>query len=238
MYLIFLLLGLAFLLSFWMGYRRVLRLQHLNQRRVFNGFAGAMIILTLLTAGQWMEIISQNIAAHFTMFLYCLVAGFFSGFAIKMVALKQKVSEIEYVYRSFWTEAAPNIIAILIIVFGIYRTGILHFGPYTGIGITSGLSLLGFGFWGLTVKVVPEFRHQGILILDQCVFWKKVVAYRWQSENVLLIEYYTHDGKLTDFTTYIPPEDEWNIERLLAKKLKEYHQDRKEMMTQSEEDDR
>lgn len=236
MYLIIALLALAFLLSFWMGYRRILRLQHLNQRRVINSFIGAMLILTLISAGQWMDLISQNIAAHFTMFLYCLVAGFFFGFAIKMVFLKQRVTEIKYVYRSFWTDAAPNIIAILIIVFGIYRTGILQLGPYTGIGITSGLSLLGFGFWGLTVKIVPEFRDKGILILDQCVFWKKVVAYRWESENVLLIEYYTQDDKLTDFTTFIPPEDELVIERLLAKKLKEYHQDRKEIMTESEDE--
>lgn len=236
MYLIIGFLTLAFLLSFWMGYRRILRLQHLTQRRVINGFLGAMIILTLLSAGQWMEIISQDIAAHFTMLLYCLVAGFFSGFAIKMIALKQAVSQTEYVYRSFWTDAAPNLIAVLIIVFGIYRTGILQLGPYTGIGITSGLSLLGFGFWGLTVKVVPEFRDKGILILDQCVSWKKVVAYRWESENVLLIEYYTANNQLTDFTTYIPAEDELIIERLLAKKLKEYHQDRKEMMEQIDED--
>lgn len=236
MYLIIVFLALAFMLSFWMGYRRMLRLQHLNQRRVINGFIGAMIAFTLLSAGQWMEIISQDIAAHFTMFLYCLVAGFFFGFAIKMVFIKQSISEIKYVCRSFWTDAAPTIIALLIIVFGIYRTGILTFGPYTGIGITSGFSLLGFGFWGLTVKVVPEFREKGILILDQCVLWKKVVAYRWETENVLLIEYYTYNGKLTDFTTYIPAEDELIIERLLAKKLKEYHQDRQQMMEETEDD--
>ncbi|WP_441000251.1 hypothetical protein [Fodinibius sp. SL11] len=236
MYLIVGLLVVAFLLSFWMGYRRILRLQHLSQRRVLNGFVGAMILLTLISAGQWLDLISQDIAAHFTMFLYCLVAGFFSGFAFKMISLKRTISKTEYVYRSFWTEAAPNIIAILIIVFGIYRTGIIQLGPYTGIGITSGLSLLGFGFWGLTVKIVPEFRDKGILILDQCVNWDKVVAYRWESENVLLIEYYTADEKLTDFTTFIPSEDELKIERLLAKKLKEYHQDRKEKMEQIDTD--
>ncbi|PAU92926.1 hypothetical protein CK503_14670 [Aliifodinibius salipaludis] len=231
MYLIITFLVLAFLLSFWTGYRRILRLQHLNQRRVVNGFVGAMILLTVISAGQWLDLISWDIAAHFTMFLYCIVSGFFFGFAIKMIALKRSAREVKYVYRSFWTDAAPNILAILIIVFGIYRTGILHFGPYTGIGITSGLSLLGFGLWGSTIKIVPEFRDKAILILDQSVSWKKVVAYRWQTENVLLIEYYTTDKKLTDFTTYIPPEEELRIERLLAKKLKEYHQDRKEMMS-------
>jgi len=236
MYLILILLAVAFLLSFWMGYRRILRLQHLNQRRVLNGFVSAMVLLTLISAGQWLELISKNLATHFTMFLYCLAAGFFFGYAFKMISLKQAVNKTEYVYRSFWTDAAPSIIAILIIAFGIYRTGLLQLGPYTGIGITSGLSLLGFGFLGLTIKIVPEFRDKGILILDQCVSWKHVVAYRWESENVLLIEYYTADDKLTDFTTYIPPKDELQIERLLAKKLKEYHQDRKEIMEQAEED--
>ena len=236
MYLIVILLVVAFLLSFWMGYRRILRLQYLNRRRVLNGFVSAMVLLTLISAGQWLELISKDLAAHFTMFLYCLAAGFFFGYAFKMISLKQAISKTEYVYRSFWTDAAPSIIAILIIAFGIYRTGLLQLGPYTGIGITSGLSLLGFGFLGLTIKIVPEFRDKGILILDQCVSWKHVVAYRWESENVLLIEYYTGGDKLTDFTTYIPPEDELQIERLLAKKLKEYHQDRKEMMEQAEED--
>lgn len=236
MYLIITFLALAFLLSFWMGFRRILRLQHLNQRRIMNGFIGAMILLTMISAGQWLNLISQGIAAHFTMILYCLAAGFFFGFAIKMISLKQSARETKYVYRSFWTDAAPNIIALLIIVFGIYRTGILYLGTFTGIGITSGLSLLGFGFWGFTIKIVPEFRDKGILILDQYVSWEKVVAYRWESENVLLIEYYTPGEKLTDFTTYIPAEDELQIERLLSKKLKEYHQDRKEMMAQTEED--
>jgi uncharacterized membrane protein len=235
MYLLIGLLALAFILSFWMGYRRILRLQHLNQRRVINGFIAAMIVLTLLSVGQWMELFSQDIAARFTMVLYCLVAGFFCGFALKMVLLRQEVKATEYVYRSFWTEAAPTLIAIIVIVFGIYRTGILTFGPYTGIGITSGLSLLGFGFFGLTVKIVPEFRQKGILILDQFVPWKNVVAYTWESEDVLQIDYYQDEEELTDFATYIPPEDQLIIERLLGKKLKEHEQERKKMMSKVDE---
>ncbi|MGD8747819.1 MAG: hypothetical protein PVI44_05080 [Balneolaceae bacterium] len=234
MYILIGLLGLATVLSFWMGYRRILRLQHLSQQLVVNGFISAMIILTLMTIAQWLGFFPQDIAAKFTMLLYCMVAGFFCGFAAKMVILRQEVKAVEYVYRSFWTEAAPNLIAILVIAFGIYRTGLFTLGPYTGIGITSGLSLLGFGFFGLTVKVVPEFRYKGILILDQLVPWHKVVSYEWQSEDILQIDYYTSDEKLTDFTTYIPPEDRLMIERLLGKKLKEHEQERKEMMAKEE----
>ncbi len=231
MYVLISVLALGFLLSFWMGYRRMLRLQHLSQRRVINGFVGAMIILTLMSAGQWMEIISRDIAREFTMLLYCLVAGFFFGFALKMLLLRQEMKTVEYVYRSFWTEAAPRILAVLIIFFGIYQTGLINLGPYTGIGITSGLSLLGFGCFGIVVKIVPEFRTKGILILDQFVPWKSVVAYQWESEHVLQIDYY-QDEKLTDFTTYIPAEDQLTIERLLGKKLKVHEQERKEKMGQ------
>lgn len=233
MYVIIGLLILVFFLSFWMGYRRLLRLKHLNQRRVINGFIGAMIVLTMMSIGQWTGLFSQDIAARFTMLLYCMVAGFFSGFAAKMIILKQETEATEYVCRSYWTEA-PTLIAVLLIIFGIYRTGLFSFGPYTGIGITSGLSLLGFGFFGLTVKIVPEFRQRGILILDQVVPWKNVVSYKWESENVLQIDYYTHEKELTDFSTYIPTEDHLIIERLLGKKLKEHEEERKKMMEQVE----
>ncbi|MDZ7682105.1 MAG: DUF5673 domain-containing protein [Fodinibius sp.] len=148
--------------------------------------------------------------------------------------LRQQVQAVAYIYRSFWTEIAPTLIAILVMAFGLYRTGIFSFGPFTGIGITSGLSLLGFGFFGFTVRVVPEFRQKGILILDQFVPWKNVVSYEWESENVIQIDYYTQNKQLTDFTTYIPEDDRLIIERLLGQKLKEHEQERKKMMDPQE----
>lgn len=231
MYLLISLLTVAFLCAFWVGYKRLVQLQHLNQKRVLNSFITAMILLTLITLGQGLGVVSEEIAARFTMFLYTSVAGFFCGFAGKMMKLRQEAESTEYAYRSFWTDAAPNLIAVLVVAFGIYRTGLFTFGPYTGIGITSGLSLIGFGFFGLTLRIVPEFRLNGVLILDQFVPWKKIVSYSWESENVLQIDYYTTDNKLTDFSTFIPEDDELHIERLLGKKLKAHEQERKEMMS-------
>jgi len=230
MYILIALLALAFIISFFIGYKRLIRLQHLNQKRVINGFIAAMVLLTLMTIAQGLQLISEHLVAQFTMLLYIAVSGFFIGFGIKMMLLRQEVQSVEYIYRSFWTEAAPNIISILVMAYGIYQTGLFSGGPFTGIGITSGLSLLGFGFMGLTVRIVPEFRSKGILILDQCVPWQSVVAYSWESENVIQIDYYTEDEKLTDFTTFIPPEDQLTIEKLLGKKLKEHEQERKKMM--------
>ena len=235
MYWLVAILGLAFALCFWVGFQRMIRLQNLTQQRIINGFIGAMVILSLMAVGQWLQLISQDISVKFTMLMYSAVSGFFFGFGVKMLALRKQLRDSEYIYRSFWTEAAPTIIALLIITFGMYRTGLLTFGPYTGVGVTSGLSLLGFGFLGLTVKIVPEFRRKGILILDQHVDWKKVVAYSWEREEVLRIDYYTESGELTDFSTYIPPDDQLIVERLLGKKLEEHKDERKKMMSQGDE---
>lgn len=228
--LVILLLFLIFILTFWMGFKRLLRLRHLNQRRLTYGFLTAMAFLTLMTAAHWMGYFPQHIAAKFTMGLYTTAAGFFLGFAVKQFILRRKTGYMEYAYRSFWTEAVPNLISILLIAFGLYRMQLFTLGPFTGIGLTSGLSLLAFGLLGITMRIVPEFRQKGILILDRLVPWQEVVAYRWHRENVIQIDYLNANSELTDFTTAIPAEDHLIIERLLSKKLKEHEEQRKKIL--------
>jgi hypothetical protein len=230
MYLLIILLLLVFALAFWIGYKRVLRLQHLSRRRVIYGFFAAMAILTLMTLAHRLGYFPQHIAARFTMGLYAMAAGFFFGFAAKQFMLRRKAGAMEYAYRSFWTEAMPNLISILLFAFGLYRVELLTMGPFTGIGITSGLSLVALGFLGLTMRVVPEFRRKGVLILDQFVPWKEVITYRWYREDALQIEYLNANEKLTDFITAIPEEDHLLIEQLLAKRIKEHQEGRKEIL--------
>jgi len=228
--LLILLLSIIFILALWMGYQRMLRLQHLTQRRLIYGFLAAIALLTIMSVAHWMGYFPQYIAAKVTMGLYLVVAGFFFGFAIKQIRLRRKAGYMEYACRSFWTEAVPNLISILLIAFGIYRMRLLASGPFTGIGVTSGLSLLAFGVLGLTMRIVPEFRQKGILILDRLVPWQEVVAYRWNGENVIQIDYLNTANNLTDFITAIPAEDHLIIERLLGKKLKEHEEERKKIL--------
>lgn len=228
-------LGIVFLVTSWLGFRRFVRFEHLNQRRVLNAAIIGVLLLTALNAAHWLGYFSQAVAARTTMAIYIIAAGYLAGFGTKLIFLRNEAEVIEYKHRSFWADAAPNIIALLIVAFGIYRTGILTLGPFTGIGITSGLSLVFFGYWGWTISIVPEFRQKGILLLDQFVSWDRVVTYHWESEQVLLIEYYTLSGKLTDFSTFIPAEDQLLIERLLGKKLQEYEDQRKERMLPQDE---
>jgi hypothetical protein len=219
----------------YLGYRRRLRLDHLNQNRVINTLLAAMVVLTLMSLAHGLGLFSQAVAAKVTMSAYTLAGGFFIGYGVQLIVLRRRAGNLEYMYRSFWTDVAPNFISIALFAFGVYRAGVLHWDFLTGIGITSGLSLIGFGFLGWTVHVVPEFRSEGILMLDQFIEWKNVVAYEWAGEETLQIDYITSSGKISEFKTYIPPEDQLIIERLLGKKLKEYEEDRKQTMFEEDE---
>lgn len=212
------------------GFRQMLRLEHLNEARVANGVLVAVIILTIMSFAHLSGFFSQSVAAKVTMSLYTIAGGFFIGYGIKLISIRQKAGDIEYMHRSFWTDVAPNIIAIALFVFGIYRTGVLQWEYFTGIGITSGLSLIGFGFWGWTIRIVPEFRDEGVLVLDKMIKWKKIVAYRWESENTFLIEYLNQQKNISEYKTFIPSEDELIIEKLLSRKIKEHEEERKKLM--------
>ncbi|MDZ7694154.1 MAG: DUF5673 domain-containing protein [Balneolaceae bacterium] len=165
--------------------------------------------------------------------LYTLATGFFIGNGAKLITKKQRAGNIEYMHRSFWIDVAPNLIAALLVAYGIYRTGILTFGPFTGIGVSSGLSLIGFGFFGWTVRIVPEFRERGILILDQFIEWKRVLAYEWISEEVMTIDYMGEKDKICEFNTSIPTEDRKIVEQLLGRRIKEHEKERKKELREA-----
>jgi hypothetical protein len=221
-------LTVIFALSAWLGYCRVFNLEHLNQRIIINSFLGMMGIITLMTVAHWLGIFTQQIAANITMGFYVIAAGFFSGYGIKLLSVRGKADSVEYMYRSFWTDIAPNIIAVILVAFGLYRTGIVTLGPFTGIGITSGISLVAFGFWGYTIRVVPEFRNKGLLFLDQYIPWQKLVTYQWIEEETIEIDYLTQDEKISSFSTYIPSEDHAIIERILNQKLIDYKEEKEQ----------
>lgn len=222
------------MLSAWLGYRRVFSLEHLDQRIVINSFLGIMAVLTLMTIAHWLGVFTQQIAANITMGFYMIAAGFFSGYGIKLFSIRSKASGVEYLFRSFWTDVAPNLVAALLVAFGLYRTGIITLGPFTGIGISSGISLIAFGFWGWTIRVVPEFRNKGLMFLDQYIPWEKLVTYQWIAEETLEIDYFTDEEKITSFRTYIPSEDHAIIERILNRKLIDYKEDKEKEPTEIE----
>ncbi len=228
MMLLIILLAALFLLALWGGRRRLLRLEHLSKRRVAGGLLAAMAGLLLLSLAYWGDILSRQATARITMGLYTAVSGYFFGFGLRLFGLRGEAGKVRYAFRSFWSEGAPGLIAGLLFLYGVYRTGLISWGPFTGIGITSGLSLLGFAFWGWNVRIVPEFRRSGILLLDQFVAWERVVAFEWKGEETLQIDYENRRGSLSDFRTYIPAGDRKQVERLLREKIREHREQRPE----------
>ncbi|MDX1638866.1 MAG: hypothetical protein R3281_12910 [Balneolaceae bacterium] len=230
MFLLITTLVILLLVSAWFGFRQYLRLEHLNRQNLSNAMMAGIIGLTVLSILNWIGLFTPSVVANITMALYIVATGFFLGNGTKLIVKKNRAGTIEYMHRSFWVDVAPNLIATLLVAYGIYRTGILTLGPFTGIGVTSGLSLVGFGFFGWTVRIVPEFRSGGILILDQFIEWKRVLAFEWFSEEVITIDYLSEGGKICEFNTSIPAEDRLLVERLLGRRIKEHEEERKKVL--------
>ncbi|MGM0589471.1 MAG: hypothetical protein ACQETE_13700 [Bacteroidota bacterium] len=172
----------------------------------------------------WTELIPPYIIEYAAMALYCVATGLFVGGGAGLIKLRMTAGYPEYARPDFFTDGLPNVLAIAIVAYGIYRTSIMNLPELTLLSLTSGLSLVGFGFYGWCIEVVPEFRNRGIILLDQFIPWELVVAYRWDDEDILTIEYHS-DKKLDqicEFHTSIPPEDRRVMELLLTRKLDEF----------------
>ena len=211
----------------------------LNKTNVLNGALITLFIFTLLMILYVLGLFPQYIAAPFMMVLYSFLGGFFFGYAIRLYNLRKESGRVLYQYRAFWVDHAPNLLAIALIIFGIYRTGVLTDQFITGIRVTSGVSLICFGIFNWTLKAVPEFRSNGVILLDRLIFWEEVISWRWISEEVLGIEYLVEENKreerIKEFSTTIPQLERKEIEMILKSKMDEYFEERKKRLLDKED---
>ncbi len=208
------------LTSFYYGFRRQLYLHQLNGRNIsISAFIGASIYTLLMFLYQ-SGIMSEQIGAAIITNIYASLAGFFGGSAFNQYQTKRNSGDVRYAHRSFLTDHASVIMAIGIILFGIYRTSIFTDLAITPIRVTSGLSFIAFGLWGMTLRLVPEFRQDGIILLDYKIEWENFLNYEWYLEEVIEIEY-QQNGSIKQFKTSIPPEDQLIVEDLLRSKMME-----------------
>ncbi|MCC5906085.1 MAG: hypothetical protein JJU13_07770 [Balneolaceae bacterium] len=211
----------------------------LTKSNILNGVLIILIFFTILMIAYALGFFPQSVAAPFMMSLYSLVAGFFLGFALRLMNHRQKAGSILYQHRSFWIDHAPNFLAIILIIYGLYRTAILIDLPVTGIRLTSGISLMCFGFFTWTLKVVPEFRSKGILFLDRFIHWNEVIAWRWQSETIIGIEFIAgkkgSEERIKEFFTSIPEDEKKEIEVVLKSKMDEFFEERKKKLFKEED---
>jgi len=226
--------GIIVLAGVFTGYQPYFRIERLSKAIVLNSLLIVAVLFTILMAAYITGYFPDSAAAPFMMFVYSFLAGFFAGYAWRIARLRKNAGNILYVYRSFWTDHAPAFASVMVILYGIYRTSLFLEQPITGIRLTSGFSLMTFGLLGMTIKIVPEFRSKGIIFLDRVIAWKQIIAWHWDSEDVINIEYIFNPGKpdenVREFYTAIPPEDRAQIETILESKMDDSRENRETIL--------
>lgn len=226
--------------GFYAGREPYFRIELLSGRKVVHTFLIIVLLFALLFTAYTLGWFPQEVAAPFMMIVYSLAAGFFAGYAIRLFSTRSAAGTVLYQNRTFLVDHAPNFFAIALILFGIYRTSVLSDLPVTGIRVTSGLSIISFGIFGLTLKVVPEFRGKGIMFLDRMIHWKYLLSWKWVSEEVLSIEYFEKEKSgesiIRTLATSVPPEDRKEAEAVLKMKYEQFTEERNNELY-SEEDE-
>jgi len=206
--------------SFWLGYRRLFFLYQVTLRKFLLFSLITLSIYSLLLLLFKIEILSEAIAAAIITNVYSSMFGFFAGSTVTQYSTRVNSGKILYCNRTFISEYVPVIVALVMILFGIYRSSLFIDLPVTPIRLSSGLSLFIIGIWGITLRPVPEFRINGIVLLDSVIDWDNMLSYQWFTEEILEIEY-TQDDSIRSFKTLIPAEDQLTVERLLSKRMRE-----------------
>lgn len=239
MWIITLVITILGLITIFAGYQSWFHLDRLSRENVLNGSLIILLVFTVLMVAYVLGLFPQSVAAPFMMGLYSIIAGFFLGYGMRLINMRSVTGNILYQQRSFWIDHAPNLLAILLVVYGIFRTGLLTDQPMTGIRVTSGISLVCFGFFTWTLKAVPEFRSDGVILLDRIIDWKHIISWSWRSESILAIEYIIEEKKeeerLRQFVTSIPPEDRKEVETILKSKMDEFHEERRKKLLKKTE---
>ena len=211
---------LAFIITLFVGFKKLLHLDQVTPRSSATGAIIVLFLFLILRMLYDMGYFHEVLAVAFMSSMYASVSGFLIGSAIKQFRIKSGFKEIQYVNRSFLIDILPNVIALTLIIAGIARTSLLSDLNITPIRITSGLSMIALGFFGITLRLIPEFRRKGLIILDRSIEWNDVLAYRWYSDEVLEIDF-EFEGVIKGYQTIIPPEDHLKVETLLATKMLE-----------------
>ncbi|MBO6524284.1 MAG: hypothetical protein JJ971_10695 [Balneolaceae bacterium] len=206
--------------SLWLGYRRLFFLYQISLRKLLWSVLIALSLYSLLLLLFKIEVLTEAFAGAVIANVYASVFGFFAGSSINQYKTRVDSGSVLYCHRTFISEYIPVIVAIILILLGVHRSAIFSDLAITPIRVSSGLSLLGIGVWGITLRLVPEFRAKGIVLLDSVIKWDDLLSYEWYTVEILEVEY-TQDEAIRSFKTLISPNDQLEIERLLSKKMRE-----------------
>ena len=206
--------------STWLGHKRLFYLYQITLRRFLLAALAGVFVYSLLLYLFKIELLPEVVAAGIITNTYAFVFGFFTGSATSQYRTRRNSGKVLYCHRSFLSEHFPVIIAIALILFGVHRSALFSEMVISPIRVSSGFSLLSIGIWGITLRLVPEFRDKGFILIDSLIDWEHLVNYQWFSEEVLEIEY-EQDDSIRSFKTLIPTDDQVEVEKLLSSKMLE-----------------
>lgn len=209
---------LVFLISNWLGTKRYLKLDKITGRRFLLVSILALLLFLILRYINDLGYFPQPVAATLMTNVYASISGFFLGAAYDQYQMKKSLGSIKYVNSAFISELLPNLIALTLIILGIARTSILDQLPITPIRMASGLSLITIGVYAITLRITPEFRKKGFVILDREIPWKDLITYKWYEEEIIELEF-KYQNLIRIHRSVVPQEDEKEVEQLLAKKM-------------------
>lgn len=209
---------LVFIISAFWGAKKPLYLDQVTESKFFISLILFFAISFSLRVLQNFGLFSEALGGAIITGTYASASAFFFGSAYTQFHQKVNSGDFWFANRSFISEHLPNIIAIGILLFGIYRTSIFSELAVTPIRVSSGLSLIALGFWGLTIRWTPEFRSEGIIILDRLIIWDDFLTFKWTGEETLEIKYEQNDH-IKSFQTIIDSDDRKKIESILAEIL-------------------
>ncbi len=209
---------LVFLISTWLGKKRLLKLEQITVRKLLLTSILTLFLFLILRFLDDLDYFSQELGAVFMSNVYASVTGFFTGAAYDQYSMKKNLGYIEYVSGAFISNLLPGIIAVTIIIVGIARTSFFSDLPVTPIRLSSGLSLISVGMYVVTLRITPEFREKGFVILDQEIPWKNLITYQWFEDQVIELEF-EFEGQIRFHRSVVPVEDEKEMELLLARKM-------------------
>jgi glucan phosphoethanolaminetransferase (alkaline phosphatase superfamily) len=209
---------LVLFVSIWLGEKRFIKLEQITLRRLLLVSILMMLVFLLLRYLNNLGYFPQPIGAAFMTNCYSSFSGFFFGAAYAQFKMKKDLGDIDYVNTAFISDLLPNLLALTIIILGIARTSIFSEQTVSPIRLSSGISLIAIGIYAVTLKVTPEFRKKGFVILDREIPWKDLISYNWYQEQVIELEF-KHKDQLRIHRSVVAPEDEKEVEKLLSKKM-------------------
>ncbi len=215
-------LTLAGVIGLFVGYQQWICFENLTRKKVLILFSSLVLVIVASGLLTTLNVIHRSTAELVTAGLYLLFAGFFLGTTSKLFVFLYRSGPVEYRQSNTLIRFIPNLLALLIIGYGIYRTHLFSPYPIHLLSWSSGTSLICFGIYGWRLKVIPEFRERGLLILDQRIPWQQMIGYEWHTEESICIEYRRSSEHISEIKTGVPSKDQLFLERLLRNKMDEY----------------